>query len=457
MPDQVEFKVKLAMTIAKHLSKLVPLAYLAAVLTPATLAMLGPQAGDGESPLYQAGRCCALTAITILSLQVLLSGRFKVLERFFGLDVMVRFHRRMAAAAMVLFLLHPVLLALGGEGLKLLYSLDLPWYIWMAKAGAGLLVLNGFLSLLQRPFKLSFERWRFLHDLLGPAGLAAVFTHSWFVERGFAGQALSRLWPVMAGGFCLLFAWHRFARPALAAMRPYTVSAVRLEAPGVWTLIMTPPPGAKVFSYLPGQFQFLTLKRGRGLPNQEHHFTISSSPGQRRYVSSTIKELGDFTATIGRTAKGDKVAVDGPYGRFSYLLHPEDQDLVFLAAGIGITPLMSMLRHMRDTRSDLPVHLIYANRGPLDMAFGHELEAIASGKHPKLRVTHVLSSPEPGWPGETGHVGEGLLKRVLGDDLTGKSFYVSGPPGLVAECLKVLKRLQVPSWRIRREMFSLLD
>jgi predicted ferric reductase len=479
--------------------------YGAAVAAPPVLAMLSGLANNGENPLYKAGRCCALSAFMILCLQVVLAGRFALVERPFGLDVLVRFHRRMALVAGVLLLCHPLLLALGGAGFDILTSLNLPWYIWVGKAALTLLLVNLLVSLYQKRLALGFERWRVLHDLLGPALVSLAFTHSWFIEEGFAHAsphplwpqlavftiaALAWLWPLLACSALALMAWHRLMRPLLLARRPYTVTAVRQEAPGVWTLELAPPgrpggsaraegpvrpdsaradrpgapagpagqesPGPEVFKYLPGQFQFLTLKRGRGLPAEEHHFTISSSPARAGFVSSTIKESGDFTATIGRTEPGDTVVVQAPFGRFSYLVHSEDTDLVFLAGGIGVTPLMSMLRHMRDTDSAMPVTFIYANRTQADIVFGRELADIEAGGRPRLKLVHVLSRPEPGWQGEQGRMDEAMIRRVCGD-LTGKSFYLCGPPGLVTAGLQTLKRLGVPAGRIRREFFSFLE
>lgn len=438
-------------------SRLLAGAYAGVILAAPAVAMLSGQWSDGESPVYQLGRCCALSAFMILCLQVALTGRYKAVERPFGLDVLARFHRRMAVAGGVLLLCHPVLLALGGLGWRMFFSLEVPWYIWAAKAAAALLATNVLVSLFQRRLGLGFEGWRRLHGILAPGIVALAFTHSWFVKSGFPGTALAVAWPACASASLALMAWHRILRPLLAARKPYTVSAVRPEAPGVWTLELVPPPGEEVYGYLPGQFHFLTLRRAPGLPVEEHHFTISSSPARRDFVSSTIKESGDFTATIGRTAPGDTAVVQAAFGHFSYLLHPEDTDMVFLAGGIGITPLMSMLRHMRDTASDNAVTFLYANRSQADIVFREELGRIEAGGHPRLRVAHILSRPDPGWEGETGHLDEEKVLRLCGGSLAGKAFYLCGPPGLVAASLDVLKRLGVPSRRIRREVFSFLD
>ncbi len=232
---------------------------------------------------------------------------------------------------------------------------------------------------------------------------------------------------------------------------------VRREADRVWTVVMEPSPGDAVPDYLPGQFQFITFHRGRGLPEEEHHWTISSSPTRKTEISSTIKDLGDFTGTIRHTRPGDTATVHGPFGRFSYCLHPEDTDLVFIAAGIGITPVMSMLRHMRDSGSTLPVLLIYANKRQDDIVFREEIDEIGKGGRPSLRAVHVLSRPNEGWTGETGRVDREKIERFCEGRLEGRSFYLCGPAGLVKTALENLRAMGVSGRRMRVEIFSFLD
>ncbi len=103
------------------------------------------------------------------------------------------------------------------------------------------------------------------------------------------------------------------------------------------------------------------------------------------------------------------------------MLHPEDKDLVFFAGGIGITPFMSMLRHMRDTESDLRVVLLYANRSEADIVFRNELTEMEEAEKPRLRVVHILSNPGSNWTGERGHVDREKIGRFVGP-IDGKSF-----------------------------------
>jgi ferredoxin-NADP reductase len=254
-----------------------------------------------------------------------------------------------------------------------------------------------------------------------------------------------------------VFFYHRIIRPLVLKNSPYQVIDVHPESENVWTIKLAPPEGHAINPYLPGQFHFITFYRGRNLPVEEHHWTISSSPAKKGYVASTIKALGDFTATIGETRKGDKAAVHGAFGRFSYALHPEERNLVFIAGGIGITPLMSMLRHMKDTRDRRSVLLLYANPDQDHIVFGQELSMIERSGRPFLKIVHVLSRPNETWNGEKGHIDHGIIQKYCGKDLAGKVFYVCGPPGMLAAIIENLKNLGVADRNIRLEIFSFVD
>ncbi|HSM73041.1 MAG TPA: hypothetical protein VK852_00300, partial [Desulfobacterales bacterium] len=284
-----------------------------------------------------------------------------------------------------------------------------------------------------------------------------IFAHSFAVGADLQQTSMRTLWIVAFIVAVGVFIAHRIIRPVRLRRRPWRVVDVQEEMEGVNTVKLVPPESGSVYDYLPGQFQFITFFRDRGLPVEEHHWTISSSPTQKGYVTSTIKSLGDFTATIKDTRPGDTAAVHAPFGRFSYALHPEEKDLVFIAGGIGITPLMSMLRHMRDTRDTRSVLLLYGNPDADRIVFRDELEQIDAGEHPRLKVVHVLSDPGENWTGERGMIDGERIAKYCGHDLSRKVFYVCGPPPLIEGVVSALQERGVSHRRIRVEIFSFLD
>ncbi|MFP4307830.1 MAG: ferric reductase-like transmembrane domain-containing protein [Desulfococcaceae bacterium] len=434
-------------------------AYALAILSPPAMALIFGDGGGDKGLIYEAGRAAALVGLVILSLQVFLTGRFKPVEREFGLDILVRFHRWMAVFATALLLLHPLLLAVGGAGWGLLFRLDLPWYIWAGKLALVLLAANVLVSLYQRRFGLSFERWRLLHNVLVPAILVLGFVHSWIAGHDLSHAPLRQLWPLLGAISLAALAYHRRVRPRRLDQKRYRVVDVVSEAPDVRTIMLAPPKKERVFRYAPGQFAFFTFHRADDAPVEEHHWTLSSSPAEKGYVTITVKSLGDYTATMDGIQKGDTAAVHGPFGRFSHQFHPDERELVFIAGGIGATPPRSMIRHLRDTQDARRVTFLYGNSDEENIVFADELRKIAAGKHPRLKVHHVLENPPDGWDGERGVIDREKIQRLCGGQLKDRKagFYVCGPPGLTESVVDTLKELGVPDGRIHLEVFSFLD
>jgi predicted ferric reductase len=410
----------------------------------------------GEMTLmHETGTSAAFAAYGIIALQPVLVARWKWLERPFGMDVMSRFHKYMGVFAAVLLLTHPPLMAYGGAGLGLLTDLNQPWYIWLGKVLLLLLVVHVLLSVTYPALGLTFEKWRCAHNSLAVFIVTLPFVHSLAAGYDMWPILMRILWVVLLGLTLFAYIHHKVLRPRRLSQHPYQVVSVEPETHNVWTVKLAPPKGERIYDYHPGQFHFITFQRSSELPVEEHHWTISSSPTNREFVSSTIKESGDFTATIGKTRVGDTAPVEGPFGRFCYTLYPEDKNFVFIAGGIGVTPFMSMLRHMRDTQKEAEVLLLYANRTEKDIAFRSELAEIESGSLPRLKVHHIVSQPEAGWTGESGRLDHDKLSRLLGQRGEDIAYYICAPPPMAKIVIRSLRSMGVPYSRMRTEQFSL--
>ena len=429
-------------------------AYFLVVLAPLILAAAGGDlAGAGTARI--AGRAAALLGFSLLLLQPVLSSRWGWIERPFGLDRVLRFHRATGAVGAALLLAHPFLLALASGSLRLLTSMDLPWYLVVGRAALLVLVLFALGALLHRALRLPFQWWMRAHNAFTPVVIAGAVAHSWAIHASFGSTVTRLLW--IALGALSLFAYLHLTlyRRLRCRFRPYRVTSVKSDARGVWRLLLEPPGGRRRFQYLPGQFAFITLIRGRGLPAEEHPFTLASSPAGGPCLEIAPKELGDFTATIGETRPGDRVAVMAPFGRFSPLLHADHPGLVMIAGGIGITPMMSMIRYLRDRGVERRVQLVYGNRTEDDIAFRSELERIAAGENPpELELTHVLSSPGPGWDGARGYVDRKLLRGLV-ENPRETAFYICGPPIMMRSVEAALLGMGARGDDIHSERFSL--
>jgi ferredoxin-NADP reductase len=227
--------------------------------------------------------------------------------------------------------------------------------------------------------------------------------------------------------------------------------SVTSEAPQVWTLTLDPPRN-RPLQYAPGQFLFLR-PQGSSVLAEEHPYSIASSPLPDGQISLTIKQSGDFTSTINRLKPGERATVHGPFGRFSHLFHRNGNALVFVAAGVGITPLMSMLRYMRDRRDPRRVLLVYANRSAKDIVFRKELEQMESDGFPALKTIHILSRPPDEWAGPTGRLDTAVLGSLCGG-FSGKAFYICCPPLMAYGLIRGLTNAGVDPERIQADYFE---
>lgn len=442
-----------SLTGRSHGVLLIALYLLCTVFALILLFLVRPHTGDGL--IHQIGKNCALVAFVILALQVVLAARIKRIERPFGLDMIFGFHKAAALLAFSLLLLHFNLIAWGSGSWWLLTALDIDLPIWLGRLALLALAINIVASLWRGRLRIEFESWRAGHNFLALSVLVLGFVHSYQVGGDLVPLAMRVYWMMVLLGAAGIYLSHKVVRPARLRRHQWTVAAVRQEGPRVWTIGLEPPAGERVYRYAPGQFHFITFRRGRGLPLEEHHWTISSSP-TRAGLESTIKEVGDFTATIGLTTTGDRAEVDGPFGRFSYLMYPDEGDLLFICGGIGITPFLAMLRHMHDCDVRKKVLLLWSNKTEQDIVAREELETIAASGRPRLTIVHFLTRAGAAWKGERGRIGREAVAAYLGSEAGAKrGVYVCCPPPMFKSILPALHSLGISADRIHYDGFAL--
>lgn len=382
-----------------------------------------------------------LGALGLLSItwQFVLVSRLRILEVRFGLDKMFQRHRLFGRAGLVLLILHA--LAVNGYRFFAFGEVFFTPAVLFGVAALGGLIITGALASQHELLGVAYETWRNIHllnYLLFPLALYHVLTLSW------PDRALYYLYPLLGAVFAAVV-FYRLYRVYLLRTRPYHVKAVQREAGDIWTLSFSGPP----LPHLPGQFMFIQLRRGNKL-SSPHPFTISSPP-ESENISITPKELGDFTSTMGKTSPGDLAYIDAPYGVFTYLKSKRPA-LIFIAGGVGITPFMSMLRHMRRTDPGRAVTLFWANRSEEQLCFREEL-AEMEREMPSFRPVLVMSD-QADWRGERGRLDEAMMLKYL-QNFSDKAFFVCGPPPMSRALIALLARAGVSPSDIYSELFAL--
>lgn len=232
----------------------------------------------------------------------------------------------------------------------------------------------------------------------------------------------------------------------------------RDEAKGTKTFIFEKPRG---FTYKAGQYMYWTLPELK-YPDSRgsiRHFTLSSSPTED-FLSITIRirEESGYKKTLDEAQPDYEVIARGPEGVF--ILEDENTTLpqIMIAGGIGITPFRSMAKYAADKGLPIPIHIIYSNSIPEEIAFRKEFDELMV-KNPNLKITHTVTKPEESkepWTGFTGRINEELIRKLIPDTRHLKSgiFWLCGPPPMVSALEEVLEKLQVPQDKIKIEKFT---
>jgi predicted ferric reductase len=424
--------------------------YLLFILAPLFALLLGamPPSRDFWTEFSVA---LGYSGLAMMGLQFGLTARFRYVTEPWGEDVIYHFHRRVSLTAVGLVVVHPLILyAAGSDKLAMPESLrDVPAGAIFAVLSLGSVVTLVIMALWRTRLKISYEFWHITHILLALLAVGGGLLH--MVGWGFylVDPRKRALWIGMAAFWIALLLYVRILKPLFMLRKPYRVTQVRPERGDTTTLVME-PDGHPGFRFRPGQFGWLTLW-GSPFKITGHPFSFSSSaeaPGGR--VEMTIRNLGDFTSGIGRVEPGRRVYLDGPYGAFT-IGNPADMH-VLIAGGIGITPMMSMIRTLADRGDGRPLILLYGGKDLETATFREELEALS--KRVDLTVVYVLSNPPEGWTGERGYIDAAVFKRHLPPGYADHEYFICGPNVMMDAIESALGEMQVPIAKYHSERYS---
>jgi len=391
--------------------------------------------------------------LALIALQFALTGRFRVIKAPFGSDIVYHFHRQISIVAFALILAHPVILFVGApNNLRLLNVFSAPGRAKLGVLAVVFLLAIIVLSLWRRNLGIEYRLWRVSHGVLATLAIAFALGHVLLVDH-YVGTPWKRtLWIIYICGWVGILLWTRILDPVLMLRRPYRIKEVRPERGDTWSVVVE-PDGHPGFRFGPGQFAWLSV-RNSPFADADHPFSFSSSAECPSIYEFGIRELGDFTRQVKTLRPGEKVYLDGPFGAFSIDRYPDALGYIFIAGGIGITPIISMLRTLADRGDKRPLLLLYANRDPDRIAYYEDLEQLAAKL--SLRVVHVLSRSPVHWDGERGRIDTVLLRRYLHDIYEGREVFVCGPDGLIDAVEDHLSDLGLHLRNVHSERFNLV-
>jgi predicted ferric reductase len=398
-----------------------------------------------DKTLLRTGQMAGLVALIFLCLQILLAARLTVFDRLLGLDKVYVLHRYNGILVLFLALLHASLVLIP-EGLR---NLPFGKKYWPEMVGAGLLsvllVLVGG-ALLREWGSVRYSEWRKLHRPLGYLAVVLVTLHVLYVSDSFRRTG-PKYGLLLLVGFVVIVVCLKKLFGLWKNRRVAKVGAITPLTDSVTSLTVQLPEGRE-FCYLPGQFAFLKILGE--IPGEPHPFTIASAPTHSHALQFMIKNNGDWTRELSSVKVGDRVKVDGPYGLFNYLSRGRVDEMILIAGGIGITPMLSMLRYMAGTPSTPGITLIWSISHSTEMFLEEELRQLEE-QLPRLKL-HLVYTRE--------RLGSRRLDMDKINSLTQECsrsayIFVCGPPQMAARTIEDCTSLGFSTKNIFREKFGL--
>lgn len=212
------------------------------------------------------------------------------------------------------------------------------------------------------------------------------------------------------------------------------VTDVRQDTPDVKTFRVVTPDGKKAFEHMPGQCAMLSIP-GVG----EAMFSITSSPTNTEFMEFSIKKCGCLTDWLHQMEVGQMITIRGPYGNpFPVDTELKGKNLIFIAGGIGLAPLRSVINYCRDKRSEYGnIDIVYGSRSADDLVDYQEI-IDEWEKTEGVNVHLTIDREQEGWDGHVGFVPNYVKELNLSVDST---VLICGPPIMIKFTLAGLQEL----------------
>lgn len=377
-------------------------------------------------------------------LLLLLIARLPILERAYGQDRLVAWHKTLAPWSLALVGLHIVLVVAAyaadfGTGWWAQLANLVTGTPWILPTLAGTLALAaaGLTSWKRARKRMRYGTWWTIH-LYTYLGVLLAFAHQITSGGPFLSGAARALWIglyVAVFGAILVF---RVLTPLVRSRRHrLAVESVVRESPDVVSVVMR-GRGLERLRVAPGQF-FSWRFDAPGLAYEAHPYSVSGLAGER--VRITVKALGDSSAALAALAPGTRVGIEGPYGAMTPT-HRTGSRVVAIAGGVGIAPIAALADALAGT---VPLDVVYRTSTTADLALADEITGLRT--RPGVRV-HLLAGSRATYPLVPAALGP-LVGRLEDADV-----YLCGPAAFNRQAADAVRGLGARPGAIHSEDFE---
>jgi ferredoxin-NADP reductase/DMSO/TMAO reductase YedYZ heme-binding membrane subunit len=415
--------------------------------------------GSVAGALTTLGRLTGLIASALLLVQVFLMARVPWFEQAWGQDGLARTHRLVGFTSFSLLWAHIVLITLG-------YAAGTPVGLWgtivdfvlnypgmlLAVAGTVALCMVVVTSLKLARRRLRYESWHLIH-LYGYLGAGLALPHQLWTGQDFlASHASTVTWWTLYAASAGAVLWFRVGVPLVRSARAdLRVVSVRSEGGGI-TSVLVGGPGVARLAVRPGQFFQWRFLDGTGW-TRANPYSLSAAP-DGRHLRITAADVGDGSARLATLRPGTRVLVEGPYGRLHAGVRTRSKVLL-LGAGIGITPLRSILEGLDQQTRDVVV--VHRARDAGQLVLQGELSDLAArrgGRYVTVTGPRLRGRQETWLPAAAAPLTDAQALAQLVPDVAERDVFLCGAPAWMDAAKQAALDCGVPADQIHLERFE---
>lgn len=226
---------------------------------------------------------------------------------------------------------------------------------------------------------------------------------------------------------------------------------IKDETPTVKSFKVKLPENLNI-NFYPGQFFMVSFPNNPEIKTARA-YSISSSPEQKGYLEIALNKVGPFTAKMFELKQGDLLKFKGPYGKF-YFDENIKNDIVLIAGGTGIAPLIGIIRFCTDRGLQNRIKLFYSVKNPEEIIFHDEVKELKQ-KNDKFDYLITITRPEDHhvWDGRRGRIEQELLKENV-PDIQGGIYFLCGSKEFVDSIISMLQALGIKREQIKTDVWG---
>lgn len=392
-------------------------------------------------------------------IQFPLGARLKRISLFSHIDWNIKQHKKIGQWIGLFFFLHPLLIVLPKV---MLSGADFTQAVVTAITEPRLLtgiiawvamIIWVLMSIFKHKIPMKYEHWRLLHIAGFIAILILATAH--ITEIGSHGQFQSNvnvMWWALCTASIAVTVYGYFLKPYLLNETPFTLVAREKISRSDWLVTVKAPENSQ-FTFKAGQFVWLGSNKS-ALDHNYHPFSVVSTPSELPNVSFLVRELGDYTSNIGQLSVNQPIFIDGPYGDMTLELSQSASSIVLIASGVGLGPIMSLLRQFAELNELRPIRLVYGNQSLDQMVFLDEIKEMEKSMA-NFNAFLVSYDPTDRHGIYSGYIDRPCLLAAFKElPLLTTCTYLCGSPLMVEAVRRELDNIEVPTHNVHFEQLS---